>query len=101
MQRRLQPLARSYLALIAEAITIRPSAALHEQLNRLFDLTLVRITLFDHRNGNAVRTENDLGPLRVGEPRQRLIYLLDQRLQVKLVTIEGFDATGRDAFPKS
>ena len=91
-KRRLQPLAGPYFALVAEAVPIAPSAALHQQFDGLFNLPLIGIAFFDHRNRNAVRAENDLRVLRVRESCQRLVYLLDQRLQVELVTIEGLDA---------
>src|SRR5580700_8359961 len=100
MQRRLQPLAGSYFALVAEAVTVGPSPALHEQFDSLFNLPLIRIALLDYRDWNAMRAENDLRPFRVGESCQCFVYLFDQRPQVKFVTIEGLDAVDCDVVLK-
>src|SRR5579864_6054268 len=63
VQGRLQPATGAHFALIAEAMMIAPSAALHQQLNGLFDLALIGISLFDHRHWDAVGAENDFRAL--------------------------------------
>src|SRR5262249_25913450 len=67
VQRRLQPFASPYFALIAEAVTISPSAAAHHQFDSLFNLPLIGVALFNHSYGNAVRAEDDLRVRRVGK----------------------------------
>src|SRR5215469_18631905 len=66
MQRRLQPAARTHFALIAEPVVILPLASIHQKLNGFFDLLLVGITLLDHRDGDAMRAEHNLWPVRPG-----------------------------------
>ena len=57
MQRGLQPFAGANFALIAEAMTVRPTSTLHQQANRLFNLTLVRVAFIDDRLRQAVCAE--------------------------------------------
>src|SRR5450755_1537409 len=88
MQGRLQPLAGAHFALVAKAVRVAPSAAPHQQLHRLLNLQLVGIALVDHRLRNAVCAENDLGSLRICEPRQRLVNLFGESLQVEVMPVE-------------
>ena len=48
VQGRLKPATGPYLALIAKAVRVAPSTAFGEKAHGFFDLTLVRITLFNH-----------------------------------------------------
>ena len=47
VQRRLQPPAGADLALVAQAVAKRPCATPHHEFDRLFNLALIRIALFD------------------------------------------------------
>src|SRR5580693_8044343 len=75
---------------------IRPPAALHDQLNRLFDLALIGIALQNHRDWNAVSAEYKLSPLGIRKPAQCFVYFFHQRLQIKFVIIEGSNAMHRN-----
>src|ERR1700722_3746175 len=92
MKRRLQPLAGANFTLVTKPVLIGPAPALHEEGDGFFDLALIRVALFDHSYGNAVRAENDLRTLRAIEPRQGFVHFLNQCLQIKFVTVEGIDA---------
>src|SRR5580698_1085704 len=54
----------------------------------------------DYCDWNAVSAENNFRTCGICESGQSLVYLLDQRLQVHLVTIEGINALHRDVFSK-
>ena len=60
MQRWLQPLARTDLALIAQPMMIARAAAFNQQPHRLLNLVLVRIALFDDPQRNAVSAKDKL-----------------------------------------
>src|SRR5207245_11267431 len=78
VQRWLQPFAGANLALVTKPVAVGPSAALHKQLDALLDLALIGIALFDHRERNAVRAENDLRSLRRGKTGQRFLHFFHQ-----------------------
>ncbi len=101
MQRGLQPLAGAHFALIAKPMPIAPSTPLHHEFDRLFNLPLIRIALLDHGDRNAVRAEHDLGSLGIGESDQRFVDLLHQRVQIKSVTIEGFNVMDSECRPET
>src|SRR6266851_3035105 len=90
-KRRLQPLAGTDLTLVAEPIAVRPSSALHNELNGFFNLTLIWIALCDHGERNTVSAENQLRTRRAGETAQRFIYFFYQGFQIKVMAIKRFD----------
>ena len=59
-ERRLQPLLRADLALEAERVRILPRAKLAEELYGGRNMLRVGIALFDERNRQAVRAENEM-----------------------------------------
>ncbi len=77
-------------------MAVRPSPALHYQFDRLLNLPLIRIALLDDRYRHAVRAEYDLGLCGFGKPRQRIIDFLDQRVQVKRMTIKSLNRLHRN-----
>src|SRR5437879_2645926 len=77
VQGRLQPFARSHFALVAEPVTIGPSAALHQKAHRILNVALVRISLCNHRHGYAVCAENNLSALGDRESSQGILNFFD------------------------
>src|SRR5579863_6955770 len=100
MQGRLQPAACPYLTLIAETVRIAPSAAFEQKANCVFDLTLIRISFFDHRHRETVGAEDNLSPLWIRETRQCLVDLLHQRVQIYRIAIERLNAMHRYVVPE-
>ena len=66
----------------------RPTAAPPDQFRCALDLTLVRIALFNHGDGKAVRTENEIDIGRIGESGQRAVDGLDDGIDVCRVLVE-------------
>src|ERR1700675_316246 len=77
VQGRLQPFAGADFALIAEAVTIGPSTALHQKPYRIFNLPLVGVTFGDHGHRDAVRAEDEFGALRHWKSCQRFFNFFD------------------------
>ena len=57
---------------------------------------LIRVSLSDNRDRNAVGTENQLGLFRVRKAGQSFFNLLDQRFQINIVPIESINGMNRN-----
>src|SRR4029077_14058163 len=75
-------------------------SALHHELNRFYNLTLIGIALRNHCEGHTMSAENQLRTRRVREAAQRFIYFLYQGFQIKIVTIERLNAMDRNVVAK-
>ena len=102
MQGRLQPAARSHLALVTKPVRIAPSGALHQKAHRFLNLPLVGIAFFDHSHRNTVSAENNLRSMQRWESGQGCVDSLDYRIKIYRITIKTFYATyGHAAGEKS
>src|SRR5437899_3172857 len=96
MQRRLQPAACPYFALVAEAVGVAPCAALHQQSYCLFDLLLIRIALLNDGERDAVCAENYFRARGVDESRQRFIHLFRHSVEICGMPIKSLHAMNSD-----
>src|SRR5271165_361042 len=95
MQGRLQPAARSHLALVAEAMRVEPPAARGQKPHRFLNLSLVRVAFLNYGHGDAVGAEDNFRPVGRREPPQGFVDLFDHRVEIRRITIERLDAVNR------
>src|SRR5260370_42401564 len=92
-ERRLQPLGRAHAALVAEQVRAGPArilfrAQLTSQTYCLLDLFWIRVALFDQTHRQAVGAEHEMNPRTVRELPQHGADALNERLNVKWMTVE-------------
>ena len=74
---------------------VSPSAALHQEFDRLFDLLLVGITLLNDADRNAMSAEDQFSSSRLREVAEGFLDLLDQGVKIARITVERLDRVDR------